>query len=307
MKQIYDLIIIGGGPAGVSAAIYSGRAELSCLWIDRNFVPGGQISESGRVDNYPGLPGIQGAALGEALSAHAETLGQTPVRGKVLEIRKEGTHFFIRTKKAEYEARVVICALGAKHRHLEIPGEEELAGSGVSYCATCDGAFFKGRRVCVVGGGNTACEDALLLSGICEKVFLIHRREELRADSILQKRVLETENIEILWNRVPERVLGEQQVAGLELRNTKTGEKENLDVEGVFVAIGMLPQNEFVKELVELSRDGYVLAGEDCQTSLPGLFVAGDLREKKLRQVVTAVSDGACAVNSAVEYLRGNP
>ncbi|MDO4648293.1 MAG: thioredoxin-disulfide reductase [Eubacteriales bacterium] len=304
MEHVYDLVIVGGGPAGVSASIYSGRAQLDCLWIDKNFIPGGQIAESGRVDNYPGLPGIHGDALGEAFSSHAESLGQTPIRSKVLEIRKDEDVFHIRTKKQEFQAKTVICALGAKHRHLEIPGEEELAGSGVSYCATCDGAFFKGKKVCVIGGGNTACEDALLLAGICEKVYLIHRRDELRADRILQQRVLETENIEVLWNTIPVKILGEMLTEGITIENRVTGEQTTLPLDGVFVAVGMLPQNDLVKELVELSDDGYVIAGEDCKTSLPGLFIAGDLREKLLRQVVTAVSDGACAINSVLEYLR---
>ena len=306
---MYDLIIIGAGPAGVSAAIYASRAHIDTLWIDDRFVPGGQISDSGRVDNYPGIPSVSGAELGDRFAAHAEQLGMVPVREKVRSIEKavpegeEKGFFVVQTRKNTSEARTVILSSGASHRHLGIPGEEELSGMGVSYCATCDGAFFRDRTTAVVGGGNTACEDALFLSRMCKKVYLIHRRDALRADALLQDLVQSDPNIQIIWNCVPEKIEGDSQVSGLVLKNRVTQEESILVTEGVFIAVGMVPNTELVKELVEMDEAGYICAGEDCRTSLSGLFAAGDIRTKSLRQVVTAVADGAQAVHSVQKYL----
>ena len=309
-SAIYDTIIIGAGPAGAAAAIYASRAGISTLWIDNRFVPGGQIADSAYIDNYPGFPGIAGAELGEAMAAHAAGLGMEPVRAKVLRImREENGFWFLHTKKNDYTAKTVIYACGAAHRHLEIPGEEELAGSGVSYCATCDGAFFKDQDTAVIGGGNTACEDALFLAKLCRKVYLIHRRDELRADKVLQELVLKTENIEILWSTVPLEILGETEVTGLEVKPAgvslaSPAEASILPVSGVFIAAGMVPNSAFLQGLVDMDETGYVKADEDCRTSAPGFFAAGDVRTKPLRQIVTAVSDGANAVTSALNYLR---
>ena len=304
MDRIYDVTIIGAGPAGCAAAIYASRAMLSVLWIDEKFIPGGQISDSGFVDNYPGLAGITGAALGEAFAEHAEKLGMKPVREKVLSLRKEDGLFCIRTKKNEYVSKTVIFCGGASHRHLGIPGEEELSGSGVSYCATCDGAFYKDLTVCVVGGGNTACEDALFLSRMCREVILVHRRDALRADMVLRDRLSVTPNVRIAWNRVPVSVEGEMEVTGLRVKNVLSGEEETIPAEGVFIAVGMEPNGSLLKGLAAADEAGYVIAGEDCRTSMPGLFAAGDIRTKELRQVVTAVSDGANAVTSVQRYLQ---
>ena len=304
MSEIYDVIIIGAGPAGASAAIYASRACLDVLWIDDRFIPGGQIADSALVDNYPGLPGISGADLGEAFSEHAKKLQMVPVREKVRSIEEgEGGCWIVSTKKGEYTAKTVIYAAGAAHRKLCIPGEEELEGMGVSYCATCDGAFFKDKTVVVIGGGNTACEEALFLSRICRKVYLVHRRDSLRADRILQERLASCEKVEILWNLVPAAIRGEEQVKEIVLRSTVTSEEKILETDGVFIAVGTVPNTELLKDLVTLDEAGYVAAGEDCCTSAPGIFAAGDVRTKLLRQVVTAAADGAVAVCSARKYL----
>ena len=306
MPELYDTTIIGAGPAGAAAAIYAARAGLSTLWLDNRFIPGGQIADSGNVDNYPGLPGISGAELGEAMAAHAAKLSMEPVRAKVLRLdRTEGNAWLIHTKKNDYRSRTVIFAAGASHRHLGISGEEELGGSGVSYCATCDGAFFKGTDTAVIGGGNTACEDALFLSKLCRKVYLIHRRDTLRADKAAGDPVLRAENIEILWNTIPREITGTEKVSGLEVWNKETDIARKLDVSGVFVAVGMEPASALVADLVDLDEAGYVVADETCTTSAPGFFAAGDIRTKPLRQVVTAVADGANAVTSVQKYLQG--
>ena len=203
MAEIYDLIILGAGPAGITAAIYASRAKLNMLWIEKKFVKGGQIADTYEVDNYPGMPGIGGIDLGEAMAAHAEKLGAVPVRENVVSIELDGEIKIVRTKKSEYHAKALILALGASHRHLGIPGEEEFAGMGVSYCATCDGAFFKDRTAVVIGGGNTACEDAAFLARLCRKVYVIHRRDTLRADKILQERLFAWENVEMVWDSIP--------------------------------------------------------------------------------------------------------
>ena len=339
-STIYDTIIIGAGPAGAAAAIYASRAGISTLWIDNRFIPGGQIADSAFIDNYPGFPGIAGAELGEAMAAHAAGLGMEPIRAKVLRImREESGLWLLHTKKNDYTAKTVIYACGAAHRHLEIPGEEELAGSGVSYCATCDGAFFKDQDTAVIGGGNTACEDALFLAKLCRKVYLVHRRDELRADKVLQELVAKTENIRILWSTVPTEILGDTEVTGLSVKpagmsltahvpeatdplnapvpaagasvsparkpeTASPSEASILPVNGVFIAAGMVPNSALLEGLVDMDETGYVKAGEDCRTSAPGFFAAGDVRTKPLRQIVTAVSDGANAATSALLYLQ---
>lgn len=303
MSEVYDLVILGAGPAGVSAAIYAVRARLNTLWLDKQFMPGGQIINTYEVDNYPGFPGMSGADLGEALGAHAEKLGISPVRENVLSVENIDGEKIIRTKKHEYRARTVIVACGASHRTLGIPGEKELSGMGVSYCATCDGAFFKNRTTVVVGGGNNAVEDAIFLSRICKKVYLVHRRDELRAEKILQESLFECENVEVIWDSVAVEVLGEEQVTGIRVRNTKTNEESLLETDGIFIAVGILPNTEKFQDIVSLDEFGYIIAGEDGVTDMPGIFAAGDIRTKSLRQVVTAVSDGANAVTSAQHYL----
>ena len=303
MENIYDLAILGAGPAGICAAIYATRAKLNTIWLDKKFVQGGQIVDTYEVDNYPGLPGITGLDLGEAMAGHAKKLGMKPPREPVRSIEAEQGIKVIRTKKNEYRARAVIIACGATHRHLGIPGEEELSGMGVSYCATCDAAFFQDRTVVVVGGGNVAVEDAILLSRTCKKVYLVHRRDELRAEKILQECLFACKNVELIWDSIPLSIEGTDKVEALKIQNKKTQEESFIETDGVFIAVGIVPGTEKLKDLVKLDEAGYIVAGEDGITSEPGIFAAGDIRTKNLRQVVTAVADGANAVASAQRYL----
>ena len=303
MENIYDLAILGAGPAGICAAIYATRAKLNTIWLDKKFVQGGQIVDTYEVDNYPGLPGITGLDLGEAMAGHAAKLGMKPQRETVRSIEAEQGIKVIRTKKNEYRARAVIIACGATHRHLGIPGEEELSGMGVSYCATCDAAFFQDRTVVVVGGGNVAVEDAILLSRTCKKVYLVHRRDELRAEKILQESFFACKNVEIIWDSIPLSIEGTDKVEALKIQNKKTQEESFIETDGVFIAVGIVPGTEKFKDLVKLDEAGYIVAGEDGITSEPGIFAAGDIRTKNLRQVVTAVADGANAVASVQRYL----
>ena len=306
MENIYDLAILGAGPAGICAAIYATRAKLNTIWLDKKFVQGGQIVDTYEVDNYPGLPGITGLDLGEAMAGHAKKLGMKPQREPVRSIETEQGIKVIRTKKNEYRARAVIIACGATHRHLGIPGEEELSGMGVSYCATCDAAFFQDRTVVVVGGGNVAVEDAILLSRTCKKVYLVHRRDELRAEKILQESLFACKNVELIWDSIPLSIEGTDKVEALKIQNKKTQEESFIETDGVFIAVGIVPGTEKFKDLVKLDEAGYIVAGEDGITSEPGIFAAGDIRTKNLRQVVTAVADGANAVASAQRYLLDN-
>ena len=303
MSEVYDIAILGAGPAGISAAIYAARAKMNVLWLDKQFAQGGQILNTYEVDNYPGLPGISGMDLGETMGEHAAKLGIEPVRENVLSVEDNGSEKIIRTKKHEYRARTVILACGASHRRLNIPGEEELSGVGVSYCATCDGAFFKDKTAVVVGGGNMAVEDAIFLSRICRKVYLVHRREELRADEILQESLLASGNVEILWNSVAVEIQGTECVTGLKIRNVQDGTESVISTDGVFIAVGIIPNTEKFRDFVKLDEAGYIVAGEEGVTETPGVFAAGDIRTKMLRQVVTAVADGANAVTSAHNYL----
>ena len=303
MENIYDLAILGAGPAGICAAIYATRAKLNTIWLDKKFVQGGQIVDTYEVDNYPGLPGITGLDLGEAMAGHAKKMGMKPQREPVRSIEAEQGIKVIRTKKNEYRARAVIIACGATHRHLGIPGEEELSGMGVSYCATCDAAFFQDRTVVVVGGGNVAVEDAILLSRTCKKVYLVHRRDELRAEKILQESLFACKNVELIWDSIPLSIEGTDKVEALKIQNKKTQEESFIETDGVFIAVGIVPGTEKFKDLVKLDEAGYIVAGEDGITSEPGIFAAGDIRTKNLRQVVTAVADGANAVASAQRYL----
>lgn len=308
MAEEYDLIILGAGPAGLGAAVYAARAGLHTLWLEKEFVPGGQIKDSTEVDNYPGLPGIGGMELGEALAEHAKKLGMVPVRENVLSIedidnKNAAGKKLVHTKKHTYETRALILACGCARRKLEIPGEEELTGMGVSYCASCDGAFYKDMTTAVIGGGNTAAEDALFLARICKKVYVVHRRNSLRAEKTLQDQLFSCENVEVLWENVPLEIIGQDEVEGLRIKNTASGEEQTLDVQGVFVAVGLKPNTKPAEGLGILDEYGYVEAGEEGVTKLPGIFAAGDIRTKALRQVITAVSDGANAVYSVQSYL----
>ena len=303
MSEIYDTAILGAGPAGISAAIYAARAKRDTLWLNKEFEQGGEVLNTYEVDNYPGMPGISGMDLGEAMAGHAAKLGIEPFRENVLSVEDAGTEKIIRTKKHEYRARTVILACGASHRKLNIPGEEELSGMGVSYCATCDGAFFKNKTAVVVGGGNMAVEDAIFLSRICRKVYLVHRREELRAERILQENLFACENVEIRWNSVAVEIQGTECVTGLKIRDVQDATESVIATDGAFIAVGILPNTDKFRNLVKLDEAGYIVAGEEGITETPGIFAAGDIRTKMLRQVVTAVADGANAVASVQNYL----
>ncbi|NCB91738.1 MAG: thioredoxin-disulfide reductase [Clostridia bacterium] len=303
-EQILDVAVIGSGPAGATAAIYAKRAGLSTLVLEGNYVQGGQIINTYEVDNYPGLPGISGMELAEKLKEHMQAQGVDTVRAKVNGITVENEIKVIHTKKADYRAKTVILAAGAVHRKLEVPGEDELGGMGVSYCATCDGAFFKGKTTVVVGGGDVAAEDAVFLARGCEKVYLIHRRDELRAAKVLQDAVRENDKIELCWNRRVTAIGGEDQVEWIDTEDVNTGEKKRMKVDGVFIAVGITPDTGFVKGFIDLDDHGYIIAGEDGKTNVPGIYAAGDIRTKQLRQIITAAADGANCITSAEEYLR---
>lgn len=335
MEKKYDLVIVGSGPAGLTAGIYAQRARLNTLVIEKEMVSGGQVLTTYEVENYPGFPVVDGFTLGTKFREHADHLGAEFVTDEIVGVRlmqeqetdllaidasEDGardprdlrvaqveapntkTWKVLTGKKGTYLAKTVILASGATHKSLGVPGEERLRGSGVSYCATCDGAFFRRKEVAVVGGGDVAIEDAIFLSRMCSHVYLIHRRGELRGARSLQEQLLALENVTILWDTVVEEICGEQRVENIQLRNVKSGEHSQLSVNGVFVAVGIEPNSTFVEDLVQTDH-GYVCAGETCETSVPGIFVAGDMRTKQLRQIVTATADGANAVSSAERYL----
>ena len=266
---------------------------------------GGQVLNTYEVDNYPGLPGVGGFELGMKFREHAEKLGTQFVNVEVrhMGLEDEGRIKVLYTDAEEYRARTVVLAMGASHRQLGVPGEQELTGMGVSYCATCDGAFFKGRTVAVVGGGDVAVEDALFLARVCAKVYLIHRRDELRAAAVLQEALKKCENVEFIWNSEVQEIAGEDHVDCLKLINNKEKTERILDVDGVFIAVGTIPNTGNVTNLLHLDKNNYIVASEDGKTEIPGIFAAGDLRTKQLRQIVTAVSDGANAITSVQEYL----
>lgn len=300
---MYDVIIIGSGPAGLSAAIYAKRAALDTLVIEKSPLSGGQILNTYEVDNYPGLPKISGMELGQKMREHANQQQVSFVTESVKKIISEDDVKKVVTNKNTYETKTVILAMGASHRALGVPGEEELCGMGVSYCATCDGAFFKNRIVAVVGGGDVALEDALFLARGCKQVYLIHRRDEFRGAKILQEQVRNTENITLCMDSVVEKIEGEDSVEKILTINKKTQEKKELEVQGVFIAVGILPNTDETQGLPTRDEAGYIVAGEDGVTNLPGVFVAGDCRTKQLRQVITATADGANAVTSVEKYL----
>ncbi len=343
-KNMYDIVIIGSGPAGLSASIYAKRAGLKAVTLEQSPMSGGQVLNTYEVDNYPGLPGINGFELGMKFREHADKLECEFKNAAVLKIRKiaakglkepeaelhaaslesrihggkkeqpsgfvvepgreeQPSGFVVETDSGEIRTKTVLAAMGATHAKLGVPGESEFTGRGVSYCATCDGAFFRGKVTAVIGGGDVAVEDAIFLARGCEKVYLIHRRDELRAAAILQKELMALPNVEILWDTVAERIEGEGQVQSLAVKNVKTGKVKDLSVDGVFVAVGIIPSSDIMKDVADCDNKGYLIAGEDCASSTPGIFAAGDIRTKKLRQIVTAAADGANAITSVLEYF----
>lgn len=300
---MYDMIIVGSGPAGLGAAVYGKRAGLNLLVIEKNPMSGGQVLNTYEVDNYLGLPGIGGFDMGVKFREHAEKMGAEFKEAEVTDIEDMGNYKLVHTSEGDFEAKTLILAMGAQHAKLKVPGEEELAGMGVSYCATCDGAFFKNKTVAVVGGGDVAVEDAIFLARFCEKVYLIHRRDSLRAARVLQDSLRALPNVEILWNTTVSSINGEDMVESLTIKEVTSEEERELSVNGVFIAVGIRPDTAICKDLVACDAGGYVLAGEDTATSAPGIFVAGDARKKPLRQIITAVADGANAVTAAGSFL----
>ncbi len=300
--MIYDVIIVGAGPAGLSAAVYAKRAGLNLLVIEKEYMSGGQILNTYEVDNYLGIPGMNGFDLGMQFRAHADKLEVAFLEAKVLGMETKSVKV-LHTNKGDFQAYTVILAMGAKHAKLQVPGEDTLRG--VSYCATCDGAFYKDKTVAVVGGGDVALEDAAFLARYCTKVYLIHRRDELRGAKILQKQLETLGNVEILYSHTVEEICGEDMVKHVILQDRKTGAKKELPLDGIFIAVGMLPETDWVPEEVRKDEKGYVVAGEEGITSVEGVYAAGDLRTKALRQIVTAVSDGAnAAIRAATDLGR---
>lgn len=302
---MYDVIIIGGGPAGLSAAVYAARACLTALLIEKAPMDGGQILNTAEVDNYLGLPGMSGFEMGTKFAEHAKALGIERVAEEVVRLECAGTVKKAVTEKQEYEAKALIYAAGAKHRKLGISGEEEFLGRGVSYCATCDGAFFRGKTVAVIGGGDTALEDALFLAKICKKVYLVHRRDTFRAAKSLQERARGAENIAFVLNAALEEILGDDAVREMKIRRKDEEGAVSLAVDGVFVAVGMKPETKLLAGQADMDPQGYLIADESCKTSAAGVYAAGDVRTKALRQIVTAVSDGANAVASLLAAENG--
>ena len=300
--KIYDMIVIGGGPAGYTAALYAARSGLSTLVLEK-LTAGGQMTNTEQIDNYPGFPeGIGGFELGERMQKAALRFGAENQFAEVKSAELAGPVKRIRTRKKEFQARTVVLATGAYPRKTGVEGEDRLVGRGVAYCAACDGMFYKDKTVAVYGGGNSAVEDALLLSRICKKVYLIHRRDALRATKVYQDALFQS-GVEMVWNSRITSFLSDKRLTGVELEDTKTGEKRELLLDGLFVAIGRIPDTKLFAGQVDMDEAGYLIADETTRTSLPGVFAAGDARTKQLRQVITAASDGAMAAWSAEGYL----
>jgi len=298
-----DLIIIGGGPAGLAAAIYAGRARLDTVIVERG-IPGGQIALTGVVENYPGIESISGFNLAEAMHKHAEqsgarveffTVDHVVFAGKVKRVLNDSN--------TELAAKAVIIATGADHSKLHVPGEEELAGRGVSYCAVCDGSFYRDKHVAVIGGGDSAVDEGLYLTRTCSKVTVIHRRDQLRAEKVLQERALANPKMEFIWDTVVERFNGEEELTSLALRNVKTGARSTFPVQGVFIYVGLKPNTAFLKGAVRMDEQGYVPTNEKMETNLPGVYAVGDVRPDTLRQVVTSAADGAIAAIQVEKYI----
>lgn len=323
-NDMRDLAIIGAGPAGLSAALYGARAGLDLVVLESNYMAGGQVLTTYEVDNYLGLPGSNGFDMGMKFKEHVEKL-DVEIRSLIVEkievaednaaealeghvtddaIKGIQRYFVLHTSEGQIFCRAVLLATGAVNRKLEIPGEEKFLGRGVGYCATCDGAFYRGKVTAVVGGSYQAVEDAIYLAGICDKVYIVHRRDALRAGVLLEEQVRKLPNVEIVWNHIPLEIVGNEFVEGLHIKNVKTAGEDTLKVDGVFVAIGTTPSTKLAEGLVDMDAQGYIVAGETGETSLPGFYVAGDIRTKQLRQIITAVADGANAVTAATEYIK---
>lgn len=303
MPEIYDVIVIGGGPGGYCAALYATRAGLRTLVLEK-LSPGGQMTQTVQIDNYPGFEsGIDGIELGAKMKAGAERFGARTKFAEVLSVKLDKKIKELKTSDGAFFSRAVIIATGASHRHLGLPTEEQFAGKGVAYCAACDGMFYRGKAVAVIGGGNSAAADALLLSRICKGVILIHRRDHLRATKIYHEPLQKAKNVTFRWNSIVTEFIGNSRISGLKIQDVNTGETEEISVDGAFISIGRDPVTALFQKQVDLDPSGYILAGEDTCTNLPGVFAVGDVRTKALRQIVTSTGDGATAAHYAEAYL----
>ena len=305
MEKIYDMVIVGGGPGGYTAALYAARAGMSVIVLEK-LSAGGQMALSHQIDNYPGFAeGIDGFTLGEQMQQHAEKFGAETELAEVFSLDLKAEPKVLHTSEGIYYGRTVVFAAGAGPRELGLPEEQALIGRGVNYCAACDGMFYRGKTVVLVGGGNSAAADALLLSRIAKKVILVHRRDALRATKIYHKPLLEADNVEFRWNSAVTQLLHEEKLNGVKIVNLQTGEESLQECDGLFVSIGRKPATELVKDQLVLDAGGYIVADESTQTSIPGVFAVGDIRTKALRQIITAAADGATASHYAEEYLAG--
>jgi len=304
-NHVYDMIIIGGGPGGYTAALYAARAGLDVVVLEK-LSAGGQMAQTHTIDNYPGFPeGIDGWELAQNMQAQAERFGAKTEYADVTSVDLEAQPKRVTSSEGEFLAKTVVIATGAGPRELGIPEEQEMTGRGVAYCAACDGMFYKGKTVVVVGGGNSAAADALLLSRIAKKVYLVHRRDTLRATKIYHAPLMEAENVEFLWNSAVVGLEHGMKLTGVKVRNLQTGEEQSVEADGLFISIGRKPATDLVKDQLQLDQGGYIIAGEDTRASIPGVYAVGDVRTKQLRQIVTAVADGAIAVHAAEEFLSG--
>jgi thioredoxin reductase (NADPH) len=303
--RIYEAIIIGGGPAGMTAGLYTSRSRLSTLLIETGLL-GGQITTTELIENYPGFPeGINGSELSQLMEEQAKRFGLEIINQEVLEVRLEGDRKVIRTHESDYYSEALIISSGTEYRKLEIPGEDAFIGKGVSFCATCDGAFFKDSRIVVVGGGDSALTEALFLTKFAKEVTIIHRRDALRATKIYQERTFANPKIKFLWNSVMQEIRGDKMVQSILVKNVKTNEVKEFQTDGVFLFVGISPKTQFLKGLVQMDEGGYIITNENCETSIKGIFAAGDCRKKLLRQVTTAVGDGATAAFAVEKYWEG--
>ncbi|MBQ6458866.1 MAG: thioredoxin-disulfide reductase [Exiguobacterium sp.] len=304
-EKIYDVIIIGAGPAGMTAALYASRANLSTLMIERG-IPGGQMANTEDIENYPGYDSILGPDLSQKMFDHSKAFGAEYAYGDVQRISDETEYKIVHAHNRDYKARAIILASGAQYKKIGVPGEEELGGRGVSYCAVCDGAFFKGKDLFVIGGGDSAVEEGVFLTRFANKVTIVHRRDELRAQKILQKRAFDNEKIDFIWNHTLKEITEKDgTVGGARLVSTIDGTETDHEIDGVFIYIGMNPITGFVQDLGITNEQGYIVTNEAMETNIPGIFAAGDVREKTLRQVVTATNDGSIAAQNAQHFIEG--
>lgn len=303
MDKIYDVIIIGGGPAGYTSALYTARAGFETLVLEK-FSAGGQMTQTSQIDNYPGFDeGVDGFTLGFKMQQGAERFGAKTVQTEVISVNLKDKTKVIETTDGTYFSKSIIIATGAEHKHLGLENEESLIGKGVGYCAACDGMFYKNKTVVVVGGGNSAAADAILLSKICEKVILVHRRDKLRAEKVYHEPLMKTENVEFLWDSVVSEILADGKVTGVKVKSTKDGTEKTVSAEGVFISIGRAPMTELFSDQLNIDKNGYIVSDETTKTSIDGVFAVGDVRTKPVRQIVTAVADGATASHFVEEYL----